>query len=380
MSQTVAVGDGANDIDMLTAAGLGIAFNAKPVVAEHADTTLNQPFLDPVLFILGIARDDVEAADAADGVVHRVPLDPAQPGAAPPSRLLTVTSQAPLASATLHGAKSTPEDGANRAGEGSGPTGAALAPLRERYGYWLNLDEEQVRADREEEPDQIRALQLVLHLERDPLPSWHVALGLAARACAALCLDPRSEPGGEWYDAVLSYCVGHIRKVTRRARAGHWTAVDELAGLTLTEGVTEVRALVPGLVSELDKRVSRLQVGGTDAPVDDAPEGRVAAGTLVVTPAPDLPITLGKAMAQAGHAGMILAALLAGDDPSTLREWYRAGLPTAVRRVDTTAWSTLRAAVADPGTSWRSERLLAVRDAGFTEIDPGTVTVIARLV
>jgi phosphoserine phosphatase len=66
LSQTVAVGDGANDIDMLSAAGLGIAFNAKPQVAEHADTALNQPFLDPVLFILGITRDEVEAADAAD--------------------------------------------------------------------------------------------------------------------------------------------------------------------------------------------------------------------------------------------------------------------------------------------------------------------------
>lgn len=76
LSQTVAVGDGANDIDMLSTAGLGIAFNAKPVVAQHADTTLNQPFLDPVLFILGISRSDVEAADAADGVVTapRLPL------------------------------------------------------------------------------------------------------------------------------------------------------------------------------------------------------------------------------------------------------------------------------------------------------------------
>ncbi len=74
MSQTVAVGDGANDIDMLAAAGLGIAFNAKPVVAEHADTTLNQPFLDPVLFILGITRREVEAADAADGSLRRVQL------------------------------------------------------------------------------------------------------------------------------------------------------------------------------------------------------------------------------------------------------------------------------------------------------------------
>ncbi len=74
LNQTVAVGDGANDIDMLSAAGLGIAFNAKPIVAEFADTTLNQPFLDPVLFILGITRAEVEAADAADGTLRRVPL------------------------------------------------------------------------------------------------------------------------------------------------------------------------------------------------------------------------------------------------------------------------------------------------------------------
>jgi phosphoserine phosphatase len=74
LSQTVAVGDGANDIDMLSAAGLGIAFNAKPVVAGFADTTLNQPFLDPVLFILGISREEIEAADAQDGVLRRVPL------------------------------------------------------------------------------------------------------------------------------------------------------------------------------------------------------------------------------------------------------------------------------------------------------------------
>ncbi len=74
MNQTVAVGDGANDIDMLATAGLGIAFNAKPVVADAADTALNQPFLDPVLFILGITRAEVEEADAADGHLRRVPL------------------------------------------------------------------------------------------------------------------------------------------------------------------------------------------------------------------------------------------------------------------------------------------------------------------
>lgn len=63
LSQTVAVGDGANDLDMLAAAGLGIAFNAKPVVQLAADTTVNVPFLDAILFVLGVTRDEVERAD-----------------------------------------------------------------------------------------------------------------------------------------------------------------------------------------------------------------------------------------------------------------------------------------------------------------------------
>ncbi|MFN2535385.1 MAG: phosphoserine phosphatase SerB [Pseudonocardiaceae bacterium] len=74
LAQCVAVGDGANDIDMLTAAGLGVAFNGKPALREVADTAINQPFLDVVLFVLGVTRDEVEAADAADGVLRRVPL------------------------------------------------------------------------------------------------------------------------------------------------------------------------------------------------------------------------------------------------------------------------------------------------------------------
>jgi phosphoserine phosphatase len=60
LEQTVAVGDGANDIDMLSAAGLGIAFNAKPVVQEHADTQLTVPYLDAVLYFLGISREEIE--------------------------------------------------------------------------------------------------------------------------------------------------------------------------------------------------------------------------------------------------------------------------------------------------------------------------------
>ncbi|CAN5615941.1 MAG: phosphoserine phosphatase SerB [Actinomycetota bacterium] len=66
LSQTVAVGDGANDLDMLACAGLGIAFNAKPVVRQAADTAVSVPYLDAVLFLLGITREEIEAADAED--------------------------------------------------------------------------------------------------------------------------------------------------------------------------------------------------------------------------------------------------------------------------------------------------------------------------
>ena len=66
LARTVAVGDGANDLDMLAAAGLGIAFNAKPVVRSAADTALSVPYLDAILFLLGISRREVEEADRLD--------------------------------------------------------------------------------------------------------------------------------------------------------------------------------------------------------------------------------------------------------------------------------------------------------------------------
>jgi phosphoserine phosphatase len=69
LEQTVAVGDGANDLDMLNTAGLGIAFNAKQVVREQAHAALNQPYLDAVLQVLGFTRDEVQdAAPDAGGV------------------------------------------------------------------------------------------------------------------------------------------------------------------------------------------------------------------------------------------------------------------------------------------------------------------------
>lgn len=80
LSQTVAVGDGANDLDMLSTAGLGIAFNAKPAVREQAEVAVNVPYLDAVLFLLGITREEIERADADDPSIELPPPPPVRSG------------------------------------------------------------------------------------------------------------------------------------------------------------------------------------------------------------------------------------------------------------------------------------------------------------
>ncbi|MBM9467202.1 peptidyl-tRNA hydrolase [Nakamurella leprariae] len=282
---------------------------------------------------------------------------------------------------------------------GDGRIGVALAPLRDRYAHWMGMRPEEVLADRDEAVEAVRAMQLVLRMERVAPPDWSAALVAAASGAARVCLDPRAEPGGPWFEAVSDYCSGSIRKVTRRARAGHWDATGELPGVTLAEDLpvaagsaggigdrvrAEVRVLVPGPVEQLDPGVSRLQVGGTDVPEGPVPDatGIDPAHCLQVWLPVEPRMTLGKLMAQVGHAGMIAAALLAADaqdggDPDALRRWRDAGCPVLLHG-RTPHWDALLAGTGDAAAAWRDGRRLAVRDAGFTEIDPGTITVLAR--
>ena len=60
LDQTIAMGDGANDLAMLTAAGLGIAFHAKPKLKAAADTAVSAGGLDRMLYLLGLPWPDVE--------------------------------------------------------------------------------------------------------------------------------------------------------------------------------------------------------------------------------------------------------------------------------------------------------------------------------
>ncbi|MFB9727516.1 peptidyl-tRNA hydrolase [Haloechinothrix salitolerans] len=251
-----------------------------------------------------------------------------------------------------------------------------MAPLAARYAAWHGLPAHAVADVRDEDPNDVRAMPVILRLERDPAPSRTPLLEAAAAAAVAVCLDPRAEPGGEWHDAVAAWMSGRIRKVARRARGAHWRAVQDLPGVTVvvpgSDGTSaEVRALLPCRVSELPKTVSRLQVSGSDLPADSP--GPPPPGVPVLWLNPKVEMTVGKAAAQVGHATMLLAAVL---DFEQRAVWARGGFRCAVRTPSAERWASMLPA--DPAAAWRDRGIIAVRDAGFTEVDPGTITVLAE--
>jgi peptidyl-tRNA hydrolase len=246
-----------------------------------------------------------------------------------------------------------------------------LDPLAARYAEWLRLPAAETADTAAEDPETVRAMPVVLRIERADPPARTALLEAAASAAVAVCLDPRADEGGEWHDDLAAWIDARIRKVARRARGAHWAAVQALPGVTVTVDGAQARALVPGRVVETPKEVSRLQISGSELPFDEP--GPPPPGVPVLWLNPGIEITAGKAAAQVGHATMLLAALW----PDT-GKWATDGFPVAVRTPSREQWAALRPG-ADPEEAWRTRGLVAVRDAGFTEIAPGTVTVLAQL-
>ncbi|CAM4501645.1 peptidyl-tRNA hydrolase [Nocardia ninae] len=218
-----------------------------------------------------------------------------------------------------------------------------------------------------DDPAMVQAMQMVLHLPKVDPPPRSAVLAAAATASVALCLDERVGPGGEWAERYLAWKRSRIRKVSRRARGAQWLAANEVDGVTVEVEGAQARALVPGPVGEVDPRIKRLQIGGTDLEHDNPGPADPELPVLWVNSA--LGMTVGKAAAQVGHASMLLAGALSA--AQALR-WAEREFRCSVRDADERLWRTLADQVAR-GTA------VAVRDAGFTEVAPGSMTVIAVL-
>lgn len=203
-------------------------------------------------------------------------------------------------------------------------------------------------------------LPLVVRIERSHPPTRTDALEAAARAVLTILTNP--EP--EWEPALRAWDAARIRKVVRRARGADWRRADLLPGLGLRVRTAEVRVFPPVPVDDWPRDLARLQVSGTD--LDDpaaAPAPDPATPVLWLNPA--LEMSAGKAMAQAGHAAQLG---LRASPVTDRRRWAQQGFPLAVRTAAAERWDRL----VDSG-------LPVVRDAGFTEVAPGSCTAVADL-
>jgi peptidyl-tRNA hydrolase len=207
------------------------------------------------------------------------------------------------------------------------------------------------------------ALPLVIRVERSAPPARTDALEGAARAVLRFLTDPRvAAADGEWAAAAREWEDARIRKVVRRARGAAWERAGALPGITVALRSAEIRVYPPVPVDEWPADLARLQVSGTDLDDPRAPE-QPAAGTPVLWMNPELPMTAGKAMAQAGHGAQLAWW---GLSPRSRSEWQDRDFDLAVRVAGKRQWAELLAS-----------GLPVVTDGGFTEVAPGSATVVA---
>jgi len=162
---------------------------------------------------------------------------------------------------------------------------------------------EEQAASRDEGPQY--ALPLVIRVERTAPPARTDALEGAERAVLRFLTDPRvTDVAGEWAAAARAWEDARIRKVVRRARGAAWERACALPGITVVRRSAQVRVYPPVPTDDWPADLARLQVSGTDFDDPVAP-GEPAAGTPVLWMNPELPMTTGKAMAQAGHGAQL---------------------------------------------------------------------------
>jgi len=222
------------------------------------------------------------------------------------------------------------------------------------------------------------AMQLAARVEKLTPPDVNEICAAAARAVLALLEDERAlAPDGDWVPAIDAWQGGgRIRKLVRRARASAWARAQEAPGVTATVGGAEVRAFVPSRMDAVPEVVRKLQI--QSSPLDPAPVEEMLPAShtpidlslsldeslaIVVAVTPLFEMSWGKQAAQCAHAAQVLWR--EADGP--LRERWHAG-GREVR-------------VLHPAEAWWRNAVdrshIQIRDGGFTEIPPGTMSSVA---
>ncbi|RZU19373.1 peptidyl-tRNA hydrolase [Kribbella rubisoli] len=215
-------------------------------------------------------------------------------------------------------------------------------------------------------------LTLVVRVEKNARPAQTDALETAARAVLAILADERSFGEGEWAEAMTSWQDDRIRKIVKRSRGAEWRRAEALPGITVhgrgvgaeepEAAAAQVRVFPPTPIDVVPAEIANLQVSGTDF-VDARELPPVEAGVPVLWVNPELEMSSGKAMAQCGHAAQLAWWALSDE---ARKEWEAADFALAVRTATSAQWTQLL-----------RSGLPVVQDAGFTEIEPGSRTVIA---
>jgi peptidyl-tRNA hydrolase len=163
----------------------------------------------------------------------------------------------------------------------------------------------------------------------------------------------------DWLECVTAWDGQRIRKVVRRARGADWRRALSVDGLDVAHRSAEVRVYPPVPVDDWPPELARLQVGGTML-ADPEPPPAPTQGEPLILLSPEVEMSAGKAMAQAGHAAQLGWRALR---TRPRRRWQAAGFPLAVRDATPRQWQAALRSGAP-----------VVHDGGFTEVEPGTAT------
>lgn len=211
--------------------------------------------------------------------------------------------------------------------------------------------------------DAPRALQLAARVEKVDPPSTSAICAAAVLATIGLLEDERSQPGGEWHDAVAAWNGDRIRKIVRRGRASAWERAQRPDGVTVARDGAEVRAYVPGPLDAAPEELAKLQIRSTPLEAIELVDTLPDVDGLIIAVTPLVEMSWGKQAAQCAHAGQWAWMR---SDTDVVDRWDAAGRPIEVVHPTDRLWEE----VADTAA-------FQIRDGGFTEIPAGTRTAVA---